>query len=114
MSRNDWLWRNTNEATESRERIEQEARTARLGKALAEVTNTDAVAAVLREHWLTGVECDHAARTDVATCYCSTWRSAPQPTHGEAVEAWVQHVLELLRDARSTPSVATSGEDADG
>ena len=48
---------------------------------------------VLRKHWLTGIECNHEARTDVATCYCSRWRSEPQPSVGEAVERWIEHVL---------------------
>lgn len=49
---------------------------------------------ILREHWLTGVECDHEAKTDVATCYCSRWRSAPQPNIPAAVNEWIKHLLE--------------------
>lgn len=56
-----------------------------------------AVADALRRHWLTGIECDHTARTDVATCYCTVWRSAPQPNVGEAIERWVEHVMESLK-----------------
>ncbi len=57
-------------------------------------------AAVLREHWLTGIECDHEARTDVATCFCARWRSEPQPSVIQAVERWIEHVqlqIEPLR-----------------
>lgn len=48
--------------------------------------------ATLREHWLTGIECDHEAKTDVATCFCARWRSEPQPTVIAAVERWIEHV----------------------
>lgn len=54
------------------------------------------VAAVLREHWLTSVECDHEAGTDVATCFCAVWRSEPQPTVRHAVERWIEHVVQSL------------------
>jgi hypothetical protein len=51
-------------------------------------------AEVLRAHWLTGIECNHAQRTDVATCFCAVWRSAPMPSVGAAVDAWIAHVEE--------------------
>ena len=51
---------------------------------------------VLREHWLTGVQCNHEASTDMATCFCSHWRSSAQPSVGAAVERWIEHVLEQL------------------
>lgn len=52
---------------------------------------------VLREHWLTGIHCDHEAKTDVATCYCSVWRSEPMPSVSAAVDAWIEHVAEMAR-----------------
>jgi len=53
---------------------------------------------VLREHWLTGIHCDHDAKTDVATCYCTVWRSAPASNVSVAVDAWIDHVIEQLRE----------------
>lgn len=60
---------------------------------------------VLREHWLTGVECDHAAKTDVATCYCSRWRSTPQPNIPAAVDEWVKHLLEQCPSHEPPPAL---------
>jgi hypothetical protein len=51
---------------------------------------------VLKKHWLTGIECNHEAKTDVATCYCSTWKSEPCQSVGAAVDAWIAHVCEQL------------------
>lgn len=57
----------------------------------------DRMAQVLRAHWLTGLECDHDAKTDVANCFCGKWRPAPEPSVGQAVERWVEHVMEQVR-----------------
>lgn len=51
----------------------------------------------LREHWLTGIQCDEATGTDVASCYCAVWCSGRQPNVGAAVKAWVEHVMEQVR-----------------
>lgn len=56
----------------------------------------EVVAKVLKEHYLTSVICDHDAKTDVACCWCTTWSSGPRPSVGEAVDAWVAHVLESI------------------
>ena len=49
----------------------------------------------LREHWITGIVCDHEAKTDRATCSCSRWRCDPLPNVGAAVNAWIDHVLSV-------------------
>lgn len=51
---------------------------------------------LLREHWLTGVECNEGRGTDTANCFCTHWRSTEQPNVGQAVERWIEHVLEQL------------------
>jgi hypothetical protein len=51
---------------------------------------------VLREHWISGIICDHVSKTDRATCSCSLWRSDPKPNIGAAVDAWIDHVLESI------------------
>lgn len=48
---------------------------------------------VIGHHWLTALKCDEATKTDVATCYCTVWKSDPKPSVGEAVEAWIDHVM---------------------
>lgn len=48
----------------------------------------------LKQHWLTGVICNHDDKTDVATCFCSRWRSADAHNVGSAVSDWIDHVLE--------------------
>jgi hypothetical protein len=57
-------------------------------------------AETLRKHWLWQVECHHADKTDTSRCFCSLWVCQPQPSVGEAIERWVEHVLEHLDDAR--------------
>jgi len=54
------------------------------------------VAQVLREHWLTGTGCDKERGINVATCFCSRWRSTEQPSPCAAAERWIEHVLEQL------------------
>jgi len=60
-------------------------------------------AAALKEHWLTGVECDHEAKTDTATCYCSVWRSKPMPNIPAAVGEWIEHVKQAAITSSLTP-----------
>lgn len=59
------------------------------------------MAQVLREHWLTGMECDHVTKTDIPNCFCSRWRPLPQPSVGKAVECWIEHVIEQMRSAQT-------------
>ena len=56
------------------------------------------LAHVLRDHYLAGVHCDHEANTDKPSCSCSMWNCPPQPSVGEAVERWVEHVLTKCND----------------
>jgi hypothetical protein len=52
----------------------------------------------LRSHWLHTVICDHEGKKDAAACACGTWISPAQPSVGEAVERWIDHVLEMAVD----------------
>jgi hypothetical protein len=45
----------------------------------------------LRKHWLNSIECLHIIHSDVSHCACG-WESEIQPTVGEAVNRWVEHV----------------------
>jgi len=57
-------------------------------------TGNDLVLArVLREHWLSMIECLHDSQTDKTHCACGAWVSKPQPSVGDAVERWIEHVF---------------------
>lgn len=58
----------------------------------------DRMRAALREHWITGIECDHVNKTDRAVCSCTVWRCEPMPTVGDAVDCWISHVLSVATD----------------
>ena len=57
----------------------------------------DRMAKVLREHWLTGTGCDKENGTNVATCFCSKWRSRVERSPVAATERWIEHVMEHVR-----------------
>lgn len=58
----------------------------------------------LQKHWLTGVDCNHEEKTDVARCWCSFWTGTPQPTVILAVMEWVDHVMdEAAMQAENIP-----------
>lgn len=59
---------------------------------------------VLREHWLTAMECNHEAKTDTVRCYCTVWTGTPQPSVAAAIEQWVEHVLNHLRASLAAPA----------
>lgn len=48
----------------------------------------------LREHYLAGITCDRARKEDNPVCACSRVFLGWHPSVGEAVEAWIGHVME--------------------
>ena len=54
--------------------------------------------AILRKHYLAGIECNHKSKTDRAMCACSRWNCPPQPSVGAAVERWLEHVQSAVID----------------
>lgn len=50
--------------------------------------------AVLRQHWLCAVECDHGSKRDKPHCACSQVDLGWHPSVGAAVEAWLTHIQE--------------------
>ena len=60
--------------------------------------------AVLREHWLHQVECDHEKKQDRPICACSRIDLGWHHSVGAAVEAWINHVMV----AACTPAPAES------
>lgn len=67
----------------------------------AELTMVDP--AILREHW-PQIECDHERKMDRPICSCSLVNLGWYPCVGEAVEAWIKHVVQLS----STPVSETT------
>lgn len=56
----------------------------------------DLFAAVLREHWLARLECDEDRSLDRASCACSRIALHWQPSVGEAVQEWIEHIQQVL------------------
>lgn len=52
------------------------------------------LAAVLREHFLAQIICDHDKKQDNPVCACSKVHLGWHPSVGAAVNAWVEHVME--------------------
>jgi hypothetical protein len=48
--------------------------------------------AVLKDHYLAGIECDHDRKQDRASCSCSLVDLGWQPSVGAAVDSWIAHV----------------------
>lgn len=68
----------------------------------------DCLRRTLKEHWLTTIVCDHRARTDKPVCFCG-WVHEPLPSVGAAVDAWVEHVTEMVRSHPSTQRITDAG-----
>lgn len=58
-----------------------------------QLAEAQAVFRVLPCHYVTAVDCNHQAMTDTVRCSCSVWTGTPQPSVGQAINEWVQHVL---------------------
>jgi hypothetical protein len=57
----------------------------------------------LREHYLAGISCDHARKEDNPVCACSRVFLGWHPSVGEAVEAWIGHVMEVAGSEGEAP-----------
>jgi hypothetical protein len=55
--------------------------------------------AVLREHYLMQVTCDHEGKRDNPVCNCQRVNLGWHPSIGAAVDAWTDHVLAAAREA---------------
>ena len=53
---------------------------------------------LLKDHYLTGIQCDPIKKMDWPTCQCSMVDLGWHPSIGEAVDAWVAHLLKELGD----------------
>ena len=51
---------------------------------------------VLREHYLAGITCDGAQERDNPVCGCSRVFLGWHPSIGEARDAWISHVMEVV------------------
>lgn len=61
---------------------------------------------VLREHYLAQITCDHEQKLDNAGCACSLVFLGWHPSVGEAVDAWIDHVLTEFPADRDSPEAA--------
>ena len=59
--------------------------------------------AVLREHYLMQVTCDHEGKRDNPVCNCQRVNLGWHPSIGAAVDAWTDHVLAAAREALARP-----------
>jgi len=60
------------------------------------------IEAALRQHYLAEIVCDHQRKMDNPWCACSLVNLGWHPSVGDAVQAWVDHVLDAL-DGAATP-----------
>jgi hypothetical protein len=67
-------------------------RAAWLNGAASEPDSGVTVLAVLRDHWLAEIACDHDRGTDRPRCACSQVDLGEHPSVGYAVQAWINHV----------------------
>lgn len=51
---------------------------------------------VLTDHYLAAIECDHGRGKDLPMCACSQVDLGWQASVGDAVDAYVKHVMEVL------------------
>jgi hypothetical protein len=51
---------------------------------------------VIKAHYLAGIECSHERGMDLPMCACSQVDLGWHPNVGEAVDAYVKHVMEVL------------------
>jgi hypothetical protein len=72
----------------------------------------EALRTTLKEHWLTQVKCDHEAHTDTPVCYCCEFICEPKATLGEAVDAWIEHVITLTTNSPAPLIAAEQAGDA--
>lgn len=52
---------------------------------------------VLKQHYLATINCDHERKMDQPICNCSLVNLGWHPSVGEAVDAWIEHVIEASR-----------------
>lgn len=65
---------------------------------------------VLKEHYLQGVTCDPQAKQDNPVCQCSRVHLGWHPSIGQAVDAWIDHVLGVLSAATASTGTAAVPE----
>jgi hypothetical protein len=60
---------------------------------------------VLRQHYLSHITCNEETLRDNPVCCCSTVNLGWHLSVGDAVEAWIQHVLDEARKATLSPQL---------
>ena len=57
---------------------------------------TDRLRRVLKDHYLAEVVCDHEGKRDMPRCQCSRIAFGWYPSVGEAVDAWIDHIVRIF------------------
>ncbi len=77
----------------------------RIGSVIAEVVRAGVrgrFGHALREHYLAGITCDRGRKEDNPVCACSRIFLGWHPSVGEAVEAWIVHVMDVAGSEEGT------------
>jgi hypothetical protein len=72
--------------------------------------NINALSTILFDHALVEIQCDHDAKTDRPICACSLIELGWYPTVGQARQAWVDHVVAVIRGKWSTSAILRRAE----
>jgi hypothetical protein len=80
--------------------LEEELRRCREAHKVKPILPDAAPPEVLKAHYLAEVVCDHEQGMDQPRCACSLVNLGWHPSVGAAVDAWIEHVMEVARDAR--------------
>lgn len=75
--------------------------------------NLNALEAILSEHYLAQIVCDHDAGTDQAICNCSQVDLGVYPSVGRAAQSWVDHVMAEVRGKWSLDALLRRAERLD-
>lgn len=53
----------------------------------------------LKQHWVTAVDCNHEEKKDTVRCSCSVWTGTPKSSVGQAIDEWIDHVVDRAQRA---------------
>jgi hypothetical protein len=58
------------------------------------------VRTTMQAHWLTGIQCNHEAKTDRPSCFCTVWNGGDHPSIAKALDHWTDHFIEMLTEGK--------------
>ena len=87
----------------------------RIASVIAEVVRAEVrgrFGHALREHYLAGISWDRARHEDNPVCACSRVFLGWHPSVGEAVEAWIVHVMDVAGSEENEPASPVAADPA--